>query len=388
MTELPARWRLPVLGVTVLAVLAAVTIALRADIDPAPPAVASPAPTSPGPTSPGPTSLAPIALRPPLRVWLGPADFAREHEWFAVRAECETGQLPRCRKHLLASRDGRAVERELPGDLRETRDGQEITVTALGPGRVALTDPRGPRYFSADSGATWSTVTGSDPAVEAVPAGAVLEPSCAEGTGCPVPLSVTVPATGRRAALRTPPPLRDPRPAPRPGPDGRLWVAGLGERDLPAMAVSADGGRSWQVGDLGVGPARGWYQVRVVPTAGLTHVLLSHFSPAADQTPEPARLLRSADGRRWERLWQAKPDRPGPDDPLALVVARGRISLVDRSNGVWVSADGRAFRPARAEERVPGGGHRQVPGGWTASLPDGRGAFSADGLAWRPMGTG
>jgi len=184
----------------------------------------------------------PAATGAPVQ-WAGAADAAH---LYLARMACAKPSLS-CLKttvQLRGSGDGGRTwtDRGTPLDaFRLAVAGPETLLASVfaGGGDRTLT-------ASTDGGRTWAPLREA-PAVDALPAGSVA--ACWARSGEPCTLWAVDPAGRRLAPLRHQPDLlASPDDLLPPGEGGRIWVRGNDvATGRPAVAVSADAGRSWSV---------------------------------------------------------------------------------------------------------------------------------------------
>ncbi|MCK2239702.1 MULTISPECIES: hypothetical protein [unclassified Crossiella] len=369
MTELPARWRMPLAGATVCAVLAAIVIVLREDSVPPP---AAPAGT---------------VTDQPMVLVLRAVDFVDERHWFGVQGLCQETDARRCSHTLLESEQGRLRFRELPAELRGQRGGTAVGVTVLGPERLLVQSDPGRRWYSADRGQHWAEVGPDAPPVGEIPANGFLERYCEPAPGCTPKIMVTLPDSGRRAELRGVPPLTEVVPHTRfADADGRWRLVGR-RADKPVLAGSADRGRSWQVSELPPGPPGQLLDAEVALSGRSTYLRLTSRTP--EREAKPATALYREDGARWQLVWRSDPAGPEPRS-LTGVLPRpgGQLAATDEQGDGWVSADGgRTFQPARPEDQIPRGWPRRARTGYLAEAGNTL-SHSPDGVRWTPLPNG
>ena len=286
----------------------------------------------------------------------------------------------------------------IPGVAR-TDDGG-LTWTALPPPAGATTDMElvafpGGRYLLAgagptvyvidEGGARWRAAQVSAPVARAA-LGAGEIPRLDRTTGA---VTVWNPDRGPLGPLAEQPDLTARWIAPAPAADGAWWVGGVGDGGAPAVAVTRDGGRSWQTRSLDV--PSGQVSTVAVGTLG-TDV----YAVAKGKSDELRGIYYSADGGRGFAMtysataaaveaWRAPAHIAG--DPVPLL--DGRLLLagsIGVNAGWWLSDDdGATLRHAAGLPfvgpilRTIGGyvAYRLFGGPWSA--------FSTDGTAWQKL---
>lgn len=324
-------------------------------------------------------------------------DFADRQHGFALRTYCYDVRTP-CLIELLVTADGEHWRsRSLPQRKAEGNRTAIDRLWVLGPNEVVVAESfataRPGRWYSADAGQTWQPVPGTvEGSVEAVPVGGALDVVCQEPSGSALfctrtTLVVTMPGSGRLAALGTQPGLNLKTPHGVPfAADGSHWVAGQDTGSGRwAVAVSRDSGRSWAVSELpeqpsrpvdrmeiSVGPA-GVYAAAIGELPGITNGLLAIFHS-------------SDGGRGWRQTWQGFADRE-PNSSTGAAVATGdrRLIVNTESGPPYVSADdGETFAPSPADLAVKQVRWTRV--GYLATVNAQSVAYlSEDGRRWRKL---
>ncbi|MCO1581254.1 hypothetical protein M8C13_36440 [Crossiella sp. SN42] len=370
MTELSARRRALLTGVTITAVLVATVVVLREDTDP-------PAPP-PGPT----TTVAEEPAVPQLRS----VDVVAGRHFFGVLGHCRGQTEPRCAHTLMESEDGGITFADLPEELRGERSRLSVGVTALGQQRLVVRANEGAHWFSADRGRTWSKVTEDAAPVDSIPAGGLLERYCQPGAACLPKIMVLLPESGRRAELRTLPPLAEAYPLPFPDTKGRWRVVGK-QDGRPVVATSADEGRSWRLAELPSGGPGTVVQVEVAESGEVGFIqLITHDGRAESATASRSALYRQR-GERWELLWQdGKRDEHPRSMTSMLPRPGGQLVALDIEGRSWVLDEGaRSFRQAGRGEKLPANSQvHRIRTGYL--LVEGSKYWhTVDGVGWMPL---
>lgn len=354
-----------------------------------------PVPEPAAPAPPPPVTPAPQPVARDAKPFVVDIDFADPHHGFALRTYCYDVRTP-CLNELMVTEDGEHWRsRRLPPRTRGGRaaidrlwvlSGQEIVVAESFPTASAG------RWYSADGGRTWQPVPATvEGLVEAVPPGGVLDLRCAD-PAVPAPACtratpvVTMPGTGRLAALSGGPPLdlRYPHTVPVAA-DGSLWVYGLVPgSDRWAVAASGDSGRTWSVSELPEhrGPPITRLEISVGPDA--TYAVAVGQLPGI--TDGLIAIFRSTDGRTWRQTWSGVPDRePSSITGAAVATADRRLIIHTESEVPYVSEDGgQTFDPAPV---MPGSQVRWTRIGYLAATFDPSTVYraSTDGTHWREI---
>lgn len=343
------------------------------------------------------TQLVPAPDLPTVRVRpvVYDLDFADERHGFALSGRCAS----QCQSKLLTTEDGSTwVTRSF--DVPALASPKRLTgrITALGAGRVVLTDQDN-RFYSNDSGQTWSAVPLSpNQTVEEIPADGVLEAECI--SELPIANSrpkclkrrvvVTMPDTGERALLAEPPGIESPMPDARPADDGSWWVAGReAGSERWVVATSRDAGRTWFNSELPV-PSGLVIDTLSGAGAGLNRYLLATgWLPDAVEPSNLVAIFRSSDGgTHWAQTWRGNGNAPRTVGGTAIVTADGGLLLAPDDVGpIYRSMDGGAsFNPVLDGPRL--NSVRRSRSGYlaaTSDKPTSRYLRSADGVHWTPV---
>jgi hypothetical protein len=255
----------------------------------------------------------------------------------------------------------------LPGSAR-------VTDLLLFPGgRLALPDG----YLSDDGGQTWRVGSLQLSAVTTVGGNELLRLGSADA------LEVWSPDRGRRGQLTNGPPITVSWVADRPTADGIWWTGGV-TRDganRPALAHSADGGRTWTTERLDA--PSGQARVSVLGRHAYAMVV------GADR--KLVAILHSADGgKTFTRTWTGDGPEPATLACDAVPLLDGRLLVTTTSQRWYVSTDdGATFTMADGGLPVVGSIHRTWAGYVAYDLfgpaPAGWAAFSSDGSTWRKL---
>ncbi|GGR70262.1 hypothetical protein GCM10010252_05560 [Streptomyces aureoverticillatus] len=330
--------------------------------------------------------------------------FAADGSGFTLLAECSRR---RCRQHVgvldggaKAWRRGRSPLPDVTGDR-----GLSAGLAVLGPGRALIREGAeraevpDRTWFTRDGGRTWRR--GSARAVgttAGVAPGGTLVQECLERdrsdpNDCVRERLLAVsPRTGRHHVLAHQPPLKGPLGQAGDIPGSGLFVSGADPRTgVPALARSADGGRTWQRARLS-GPGKDGPVFRVVAgRRGLYATQRGEVSPPAKNGLVTIHVSTD-EGLTWTRIWRYREGRERTE-PRTLVgdllVADDSSLTVHGEDGSWRSTDGaRTF--GRVTAREPSGAATHTPAGWLWRDSFGKGRFriSADGVRWAEFRVG
>jgi hypothetical protein len=322
-------------------------------------------------------------------------DFADARHGFALSGRC--GKT--CQSKLLTTEDG-VVWTARPFTITELATPERLTagILALGGGRVVITDAD-TRYFSGDSGQTWSRVPLTpNQTVEEIPADGVLETDCVDevpvANSRPACLKrrvvVTLPETGERALLARPPGMENPSPEARAADDGSWWVSGRDTKsERWVVAVSRDAGRTWANSELPVPSGLVMNTLAGAGSGAYRYVVATGWLPDAMEPRNLVAIFRSTDdGAHWTQTWRANGGAPRTVGGTAIVTADGGLLLAPEDVGpTYRSADGGAsFAPMFDEPRL--NSVRRTRAGYLAVASDqplGSYLSSADGVHWSPV---
>ncbi|GAB3503757.1 WD40/YVTN/BNR-like repeat-containing protein [Phytohabitans suffuscus] len=295
------------------------------------------------------------------RGWITDVEFADPDHGYAL-VQCRAGEDP-CPPSLARSSDGGttwALATMPPAQ------GPGLDLTAFADGRVVVGG-----YVTSDGGRTWQATSRPDAPATSVATGQLLR----LGGGA---VEVWSSVYGNRGELvQQPPGMTVDWVAGAPSATGAWWVGGT--RDgRPAVAVTRDGGSSWQVHPLDATGRTA--QVSVLGEHVYATVL------GADRAIS-AVFLSTDSGQTFTRTTSGPVATPDGLAGEAVPLLDGRL-LVTGTDGKWyVSADdGRTFH--QADGTLPQVGPIfRTPAGYIVRDLFGSGwaAFSADGSTWRKL---
>ncbi|GGM55150.1 hypothetical protein GCM10011608_45000 [Micromonospora sonchi] len=307
----------------------------------------------------------------------------RDHG-FALTATCPDGKQ-HCSYGLAVSIDGGRTyqHRALPLAKVPPTEGYSADLHAVTTDTVVIED-RGKWWVSINAGRTWRSAPDSVARnVAEIPAAGRLHVRCRD-TNCEIrELTVIDPDTGLRLKVPNVPLERVHGSSESTiAPDGTRWISGTARGDVPALATTRDGGRTWSVSRfpkpdkllygprLLVGPGSLWYAVFSVQREDAKN----GFGPMYASTDA---------GRTWTRI------RNGEEQPAsilgAIVRPDGRLLIGTELNGPMTSADGgRTFTRPGAGPNVSYFIERS--GIITAQKGNGSYSTSLDGgVTWSPI---
>jgi photosystem II stability/assembly factor-like uncharacterized protein len=314
-----------------------------------------------------------------MRYQLVSVKFATALRGYALAAACPRGDAAPCRFGFRVTGDGGRSWEYQPSPLPVgvLSAGSPVTMSVAGESGVRIS-ASGRRWFSADGGRTWQEQPTAAPLAktETIPRGAPMEARCQLTCG---PFRITDPKTGARLELAHQPgvlALPGGDPLPRPG-DGSRWAGGqAGPGGPPAVAVSRDDGRSWQVSELPV-PQNPLTGVTVATLDGHTaYAFVKAGGPAGMATENGLdAIYRTGDGgTHWAKVEPA--DSPQirhghgaqPATVIGVVLLRtGRLLVTTEEFG-------------QANVRFSDDGGRSFPRLDTGVFPEIRGIDDAGGL--------
>jgi hypothetical protein len=250
--------------------------------------------------------------------------------------------------------------------------------------------------ISRDGGVSWAPVRTTPAAQPAPPGAAVLCRPVADAAACT--LQVVEPS-GRSAPLSGRPALA-PAEGPVSGDGDNLWVAGTDPGSgRPAVAVSADRGRTWSThvfADVTGCAERGCDPPELAVGGGQ-----AAYAVVADPASGRYVVYRGTAAGGWERLADVVGDPPRyPGAVWSFVASDGAHVLAQPVSGAgrdgdldrvrfWSAAGGSGYRPV-ALDGLPDTVYpvRRTPDGWfyTTSYGDHSVLYgSADGWRWAPV---
>lgn len=286
------------------------------------------------------------------RPWVDPATKATESQildvqfadgahGFALTGACAPGG-GQCWYGLRStSNAGRAwAYRKLPTPALKRGEGFSASMFVFGATAVSLED-KGRTWFSADAGRTWRPVeTKAGSKLSTIPAGAVLRNVCA-GSGCGV--HAIDPRTGVSAPLKSQPALQKIWwTSPEGDTVGGWWIAGAVDDRTPALAITRDDGRTWELQRLTSESAQ-VISVSVVTRSGQeAYVFVTLLPSKQGARPGIGRMYESHDaGRSWQpvRLAADVSRRPGSVSG-GVLLGPDRLLVGTLGAGTRISEDG------------------------------------------------
>ena len=364
----------------------AVAVAASPGPDPRPDAV-TPSPSGPFP-SPG---VPPSGVARSLIQSVQTAD--ADHLYALLDPGACDGMSASCTLYLYASEDGgQSWQRRgpLPPDASRyfTVVGPQTLVAASSSVEFVSGAPQASTWtlhLSRDGGRTWAVTNIADDPIAAVPEGQ-------RAHVCPLD-SATVcaydPAVERLARLGTQPPLMLVYIVDTPASAG-LWVSGYDHTThKPALAVSRDGGQTWDshvFDDRSPPPdsphgfiPTGW-AASVATTDGQT----AYAVFAGDRAKW---VYRSTDGGLAWSLWQEQSG--GPLTPFVYATRDGELVTLDQADGgfrAWISRDGGPYERVELSGLPPFGIQPMAVDGGFLTWTDDHIYRSEDGLTWVRLG--
>jgi hypothetical protein len=336
--------------------------------------------------------------------WAGAADAQHLYVTMSTQASCTQAPCAKSVVQLVGSADGGRTWTDRGAPINAVQfgvlgpDALTAAVLPAQPGTGSLTP-----QTSTDGGRTWHTPE-RGPAVGAVPTGSVAvcssDPDAAPKAGTPCTLHALDPVAHRIAPLTSQPPLTPTDELLVEQSAGQLWAPGTDPATgRPAVAVSADAGRTWATQVFADAPtclAEGCRPPYVATGGRAVYVVIVGAQ-------HHAAYRYSADGGRWQRV-------PGadsvPEDRLtggvqSFVTADGTHVLLEVVTKRGQGVDGFRFWAARGAsaayqpvelEGLPATVYpiRRTPVGWyfTHSYTDNAIYGSTDGWHWSPVARG
>lgn len=348
-------------------------------------------PVQPSPPSPssrsGPPTSAPSATgrSAAARFTINGLDFADLDNAAAVLMRGCGGGPPPCTSEVWVLRNGAWSKRTSPLPLFQDEYGFKGNVTDFGGGRLLIkqyaTDTT-QSWYSANDGHTWTELSQDLQSVTSIPPDARLQvdcvpsdPSCGRQE-----LHVLLPDTGRVARLALPIGFQPSGGTSEQDETGRWWVGGT-DGGAPAVTVSGDAGRSWQIHRIGGRLDSAW---PVLTFAGST-AWASVVESSADSSDWAIRIVyRSTNhGASWQRVYDFG---TGKVDITGVSIRQG--------DGLGICAnpldESKLLSPSGVVKpwKCPGDGlPTPINGGYTvgSGSQPGRILVSADGLSWRTL---
>ncbi|TDB82046.1 hypothetical protein [Micromonospora sp. KC721] len=311
-------------------------------------------------------------------------EFVDRDHGFALTATCPDGKQF-CSYGLAVSIDGgRSYQhRELPLAKVAPPEGYSADLHAVTTDTVVIED-RGKWWVSIDAGRTWRSAPDSVARnVAEIPAAGRLHTRCGDTNCDSRELTVIDPDTGMRLKMPNVP-LEQIHGSSEStiAPDGTRWISGIARGDVPALATTRDGGRTWSVSRFPK-PDKLLSAPRLLVGPGsLRYAMFSVQRTDAKNGFGPMYASTDA-GRTWAQV------RDGEGQPAsilgAIVGPDGRLLIGTELNGPMISADrGRTFTRLEAGPNVSNFIERS--GIITAQRGDGSYSTSLNGGAtWSPI---
>jgi hypothetical protein len=316
-------------------------------------------------------------------------EYADTRHGYALWGRCRPNGAD-CERKLLVSEDGNSWTRRSFDDPRLASPAKlDGRLVSLGGGRLVLSDMAAGRFRTTDGGRIWQEIPSTpEQMLTSLPPDGILEAACTESVSDPSlcrrrRLMVTLPDTGLRAWLATPPPLGRVWPEPRRTPDGGWWVTGLDRATGNwGVAVSRDDGRSWTVTFLPAVNRVGFDRITLAWSNSAVYALATGLVANVAEPRSLLGIFRSADGgSSWEQTWVGDGRQPRSLGGVGVVWQDGSlvVSPADIGPGYKSVDGGRTFSAMLDGPRV--GVVKKSGGGYVGEL-GGKYFRSLDGVGW------